>query len=100
MPEKDSKQELAAETAEQLQKFQNCQDLASLVNTRGWEVIVGLLQNYASDATEQLLNIPPGDEHVPCAHAAASATQQILSKFLTDARRMVEIAHDPSQILS
>lgn len=58
--------------------------LSPVVNTDAWLILVATIKRYADQAVASLLRMPPGDEHVPQAHAAAAALTDFYYKFQED----------------
>ena len=83
----------------QLDVYEKGLMLAPVVKTPVWELIVQTLTDYKDKAVQQLVDLPPGDSTVPCAHAAASALDDQLAKFQQDVNSAVEAAANPSDEL-
>lgn len=75
------------------------QELRGIVTTPAWDIILASLQSYADQATLDLLKIPPGDERVMAAHAAASAAAQININFKMDVQSAIDAASQLPEIL-
>ena len=84
------------EIQEELDLYEKGMMLRTVVKTPVWEIIVQVLSDYKDNAVQQLVNLPPGDPTVPCAHAAASALDDQLAKFQQDVSAAIESATNPS----
>ena len=74
-------------------------ELRTVYGTTAWEVIVDTIRSYVDRTKERLIALPPGDETVPTAHAAASALNDLYNKFLEDTKSAVDFANHPSDEL-
>lgn len=82
-----------------LVQWERGQELRGIVTTPAWEIITNSLQSYADKAAEELLQLPPGDERVMYAHAAASAAAQINTNFRMDVMSAIEAASTVPEVL-
>lgn len=82
-------QELSPEDKHEVEMWERGRTLAQVINTEAYTILVDTLKAYADEATSSLLKIPPGDEHVPEAHAAAYALNDLFVKFQEDVRNAV-----------
>jgi hypothetical protein len=80
-------------------QWQRGLELRGVVTTPAWEIILNSLQSYADKAAAALLQLPPGDERVMYAHAAASAAAQINTNFRLDVQSAIEAASQVPEVL-
>lgn len=73
--------------------------LNRIVGTEIWDIILDTFADMRDNAQQDLFRLPPGDENVPTAHAAASALTQAYSHFKKGVEDAVAFAGDPSDEL-
>lgn len=79
------------EEAYEIEQWNNGRALAYVRTFEGFEVILGMLQNYAIDATNVLLGTDPKDvEEVRAAHAVAFSTNRLVKLFIEDVSNAIE----------
>lgn len=83
---------VSEEEAAEIQLWQKGKALAQQVQSFGWNVVEEMIHDYVQNATEQLLNLAPGDPTVLQAHAAASALADFERKLRQDVATAVEAA--------
>ena len=71
--------------------------LRPVYKTPAWEIIMGVFEDQAARANDELLDLPPGDPYVPTAHAAASALRDRVIKAKQDFEAAVQAAANPTQ---
>ncbi len=64
-----------------------------------WELVVQVLQDYRDKYRDALVALAPGDEQVPLAHAAASASNDIFEYFTKSINDAVDFANKPPEEL-
>ena len=77
----------------ELDLWEKGRELQSIVNTRGYEIILDTLKNYVAQANEALVSLVPGDPGVVTAHAAVSGASQLVYYFQQDINAAVEASH-------
>lgn len=93
-------QTLSEEEKNEIAIHQKGRALEHVVNTFGWDVVLEMLQDYVSDASRQLIDMPPGDSRVVQAHAAASAVNDLYYKFIRDVKNAIDISRTtPSALM-
>ena len=83
----------------ELDLWENGRELQSIVNTRGFELLLGMLQAYEDGANLQLKLLPPGDPSVITAHAAVSALFDLNVKLKQDINAALEASHKSPSVL-
>lgn len=81
--------ELTPEDKYEVELWERGRTLAQVINTEAYKILVDTLKEYADKAVGALLQIPPGSESVPEAHAAAYALTDLCVKFQEDVRNAV-----------
>lgn len=82
-----------------LRLYEYGMELRTVYGTTAWEVIVDTIKSYVDKTKEHLISLPPGDESVRTAHAAASALHDFYTKFLEDTAKAVDFVNRPSDEL-
>jgi hypothetical protein len=77
----------------ELDLWEKGRELQSIVNTRGFDILLETLQAYVDKANVSLISMAPGDPDVVAAHAAVSAANQLVSYFKQDINAAVEASH-------
>ena len=77
----------------ELDLWEKGRDLQSIVNTRGFDILLETLQTYVDNANANLISLAPGDPNVITAHAAVSAANQLVSYFKQDINAAIEASH-------
>jgi hypothetical protein len=85
--------ELNEDDRAELDLWEKGRELQSIVNTRGFEIILDTLQSYVDNANDSLIRLAPGDPAVITAHAAVSAASQLVNYFKEDINAAVEASH-------
>jgi hypothetical protein len=81
---------LSGEEQDEIERWQKGRDLAHVVNSPGWDVVLEMLRSYAAKETERLVNTDPGDKDaVLAAHATAFAASRIFTLFVEDAQNLI-----------
>jgi hypothetical protein len=84
---------LTDEDRHELDLWEKGRELQSIVNTRGFEIVLAVLQQYVDLTNQTLIEMSPGDPDVIPAHAAASALYDLNIKFRQDINAAVEASH-------
>ena len=92
-------QEFSEEEQADIELYTKGRALAQMVGFEGWQVVLEMLSAYVLGAARALIDIPPGDERVSTAHAAASALDDLYHKFLQDIQNAVNHSSQPPDAL-
>lgn len=84
---------LTEEDRYELEMWENGRELQSIVNTRGWDIVLATLETYVAKANADLIGMAPGSPDVVTAHAAVSAANDLVNKFKQDIHAAVEASH-------
>lgn len=83
----------------EIELFHKGRALQQIVGFYGWDVLREMIQSYSTQALSDLVNMPPGDERVLCAHAAASALHEAYSKLVQDIQAAIDAAAQTPEII-
>jgi hypothetical protein len=74
----------------EIDQWQKGRELAHVVNSPGWDVVLEILGSYATKEAERLLRVDPANrEEVLAAHAVAFAAKRIYTIFVEDAQNLI-----------
>jgi len=74
--------------------------LASVVNSNGWDVVLEILQGYASQEVDRLMNTDPGEkDKVFAAHAVAYAASRIYKLFVEDVNNCIRASINTPEVV-
>ena len=79
----------------QLDLYDKGRKLRKFVLDPDWEIVVQVLKDYRDKYRDALVALAPGDEQVPLAHAAASASNDIFDYFQKSINDAVDFANQP-----
>jgi hypothetical protein len=88
--------EVSTELDSDLRLYKTGVELRPLVNSRNWETVLEVIQQYVDDIDQQVRSIPPGDPTVVAAHASLYALNDFAVKFKQDIERAVDFANQPN----
>jgi hypothetical protein len=81
---------LDPEQQEDIERWQKGREIAHVVNSPGWGVILEILGSYAAKECDRLVNTDPGNKDaVLAAHATAFAAGRIFTLFVEDVQNLV-----------
>lgn len=94
----DADPDISLETFErQVDLYDKGRRLRKFTQDLDWELVIQILQDYKDNASDALDNLPPGHPNVMQAHAAVSATKQVLVNFQRYITAAVEFAEHPPE---
>lgn len=100
MVEEAQGEPLTQEDYNEIQLWENGKELLSIVSTPGWEIALNTLESFRESATEQLLEVLPGDtDRILAAHAVAFAAASINQNFRNAIQTAVEAAKTTPEVL-
>jgi hypothetical protein len=79
----------------QLDLYDKGRKLRKFVLDPDWEIVVQVLKDYKDKYRDALVALAPGDDQVPLAHAAASASNDIFDYFQKSINDAVDFANQP-----
>ncbi len=79
----------------QLDLYDKGRKLRKFVLDPDWEIVVQVLKDYRDKYRDALVALAPGDEQVPLAHAAASASNDLFEYFQQSINAAVDFANQP-----
>jgi len=92
---------LTEEERTSIQQFYNGRALQQLVIMPGWEVLLSAFESHKLNATQELLDINPGDKDlVLAAHATAYAVNKTLDNLKYEVLSAIESSKQPPEILA
>ena len=81
------------EQLDEIVRWQKGRDLAHVVNSPGWDVVLEILSSYADKEAQRCINTDPGNEKaVLAAHAVAFAASRIFTLFVEDVQNCVNLS--------
>jgi hypothetical protein len=83
-----------------IDQWQKGRELAHVVNSPGWDVVLEILGSYAAKETNRLLCTDPANrEEVLAAHAVAFAAARILALFIEDAQTLITASSSVPEVV-
>lgn len=81
---------LGEEEQYQIDAWQKGRELAHIVNSPGWDVVLEILGSYAAKEAQRLLSTDPANkDEVLAAHAIAYAATRVYALFVEDAQNLI-----------
>lgn len=92
--------EIPSDQEAEIRLWQDGRELAHIVNSEGWKIVLGLLQSYAEEATKELVTLKPGKtDEILAAHAVAFAADDLNYQFREAVKRMLTAAQTVPDII-
>lgn len=82
-----------------LDLYEKGRKLRKFVLDPDWELVVQVLRDYRDKYRDALVALPPGDNQVPLAHAASSASNDLFEYFQQSINAAVDYANKPPEEL-
>jgi hypothetical protein len=91
---------LEEEDKAEIDLWQKGRDLAHLVNTPGWSVVIEMLQSYVTQNVNSLMNIDPGKkDEVLATHAIMFAAGRIFRLFQEDVTNAITASRKTPEVV-
>jgi hypothetical protein len=93
------RRQLTPEEIYEVQLWDRGRTLSQIVHTDSWAILLDTIKSYVDGASESLIRMSPGSEHVKEAHAVAFALSDFYLKFQEDINNAIEASTKTPPIL-